>query len=52
MAGGRIHSQGPPAEIVTAEMVRTVYGIEAEIVPHPVEGTPLCLPLGKRAART
>jgi iron complex transport system ATP-binding protein len=48
MAGGRVHSQGPPSEIVNAEMVRTVYGIDAEIVPHPVEGTPLCLPLGKR----
>jgi iron complex transport system ATP-binding protein len=52
MAGGRIHSQGPPGEIVTAEMVQTVYGIEAEIVPHPVEGTPLCLPLGKRRGQT
>jgi ABC-type cobalamin/Fe3+-siderophores transport system ATPase subunit len=51
MAGGRIHSQGPPGEIVNAEMVRTVYGIEAQIVPHPVEGTPLCLPLGKKGVR-
>ena len=52
MTDGRIHSQGPPAEIVNAEMVRAVYGIEAEIVPHPVEGTPLCLPLGRRRLAT
>ena len=26
-------------------MVRDVYGVEAEVVPHPVGG-PLCLPLG------
>jgi hypothetical protein len=23
--------------------------VEAEVVPHPVSGTPLCLPLGRRA---
>ena len=51
MAGGRIHAQGPPSAIVTAEMVRAVYGIEAEVVPHPVEGTPLCLPLRRRGVR-
>ena len=52
MAGGAIHSQGTPAEIVTTEMVRAVYGIEAEVVPHHVDGSPLCLPLGRRARST
>jgi iron complex transport system ATP-binding protein len=51
MAGGAIHAQGPPGEVVDAAMVEAVYGVEAEVVPHPVAGTPLCLPLG-RSART
>jgi iron complex transport system ATP-binding protein len=48
MHSGRIYRQGPPGEVVDAEMVRAVYGVEAEVVPHPVAGTPLCLPLGRR----
>ncbi len=50
MVDGRIHRQGAPADVVDAAMVREVYGVEAEVVPHPVSGTPLCLPLGRRAA--
>jgi iron complex transport system ATP-binding protein len=49
MARGAIHVQGPPEQVVDAEMVAAVYGVEAEVVPHPVAGTPLCLPLGRRA---
>jgi iron complex transport system ATP-binding protein len=49
MAGGAVHAQGPPEEVVDAAMVEAVYGVEAEVVPHPVSGTPLCLPLGRRA---
>jgi iron complex transport system ATP-binding protein len=49
MAGGAIHTQGPPEEVVDAEMVSAVYGVKAEVMAHPVAGTPLCLPLGRRA---
>jgi iron complex transport system ATP-binding protein len=48
MANGSIHAQGPPDQVVDAEMVRAVYGVEADVVSHPVAGTPLCLPLGRR----
>ena len=48
MKDGRIHSQGLPGDVVDAQMVRAVYGVEAEVVPHPVGGTPLCLPVGRR----
>jgi iron complex transport system ATP-binding protein len=49
MVGGAIHAQGPPERVVDAGMVAAVYGVEAEVMPHPVAGTPLCLPLGRRA---
>ncbi len=48
MKDGRIHRQGAPGDVVDAAMVRAVYGVEAEVVPHPISGTPLCLPLGRR----
>ncbi len=49
MTAGRIHRQGTPAEVVDPAMVRDVYGVEAEVIPHPVAGTPLCLPVGRTA---
>ncbi|MGD9695776.1 MAG: ABC transporter ATP-binding protein [Thermoleophilia bacterium] len=49
---GRIHAQGPPAEIVDAALVRDVFGLECRVIDDPVSGTPLCLPLmGARARR-
>ncbi|GAA1193126.1 iron complex transport system ATP-binding protein [Kitasatospora gansuensis] len=44
MRDGRIVARGPPAEVVTAELVREVFGLEAVIVPDPVTGTPLVIP--------
>ena len=49
MRAGAVHAQGPPAAIVDEEMVRAVYGVEAKVVPDPLGGGPLCLPLGRRA---
>ncbi|MFD0263721.1 ABC transporter ATP-binding protein [Kitasatospora indigofera] len=44
MRGGRIVAQGPPAEIVTAGLVREVFGLDSVVVPDPVTGTPLVVP--------
>jgi iron complex transport system ATP-binding protein len=44
---GRLHSHGAPADVVTADAVREVFGMEARIVPDPVSGTPLVLPIGR-----
>ncbi|WP_328955563.1 ABC transporter ATP-binding protein [Kitasatospora purpeofusca] len=44
MKDGRIVAQGPPAEVVTAELVREVFGLESVVVPDPVTGTPLVVP--------
>lgn len=48
---GRIHAAGAPADVVTAELVETVFGVRCQVVPDPVAGTPMCVPLA-RAART
>jgi iron complex transport system ATP-binding protein len=44
MKDGRIAAQGPPGEVVTAEIVAEVFGLEAVIVPDPVTGSPLVVP--------
>jgi iron complex transport system ATP-binding protein len=44
---GAIVAAGPPAEIVTEELVRSVFDLESRIVPDPVTGTPLVVPVGR-----
>ncbi|WP_431027194.1 ABC transporter ATP-binding protein [Lysinibacillus sp. LZ02] len=39
--------QGPPEQIVTAEMVQEIFNMEAMIEEDPFFGTPLCIPKGK-----
>ncbi|MFE3016834.1 ABC transporter ATP-binding protein [Streptomyces sp. NPDC059256] len=44
MKAGRIVAEGPPSEVVTADLVREVFGLEAVVVPDPVTGSPLVVP--------
>jgi iron complex transport system ATP-binding protein len=45
---GRVFAQGDPIEVMTAEMVREVFGIDCQIVPDPVTGTPMCVPFCRK----
>jgi iron complex transport system ATP-binding protein len=42
---GKLIAQGPPKEILNAELIRTVFGIDAHILDHPTTGQPLCIPI-------
>ncbi|MFJ4920966.1 ABC transporter ATP-binding protein [Streptomyces sp. NPDC088725] len=44
MKEGRIVAEGSPAEVVTAELVREVFGLESVVIPDPVTGSPLVIP--------
>ncbi|WP_440107681.1 ABC transporter ATP-binding protein [Streptosporangium sp. H16] len=44
MAGGAVVAEGPPAEVVTAELVEKVFGLACVIVSDPVAGTPIVVP--------
>jgi len=44
MAEGAVVAQGPPSDIITAELVEAVFGLPARIIPDPVTGTPLVVP--------
>ena len=51
MKSGSIVAQGAPGEVLTAELVQAVFGLESVIVPDPVVGTPMVVPIGRRAAQ-
>jgi iron complex transport system ATP-binding protein len=42
-----VYAQGKPEDIITCEMVRTVFKMECEITVDPLFGTPLCIPHGR-----
>jgi iron complex transport system ATP-binding protein len=48
MRDGRIEAQGPPAEIITAELVERVFGVPCRIIEDPESGTPLVVPAARR----
>ncbi|GAA2639741.1 ABC transporter ATP-binding protein [Dactylosporangium fulvum] len=48
MRDGAIVAQGPPADIVTPELVEKVFGLPCEIITDPQSGTPLIVPIHRR----
>ncbi|MDI3408414.1 ABC transporter ATP-binding protein [Streptomyces cavernicola] len=44
MRAGAVVASGPPAKVVTADLVREVFGLECVVVPDPVTGSPLVVP--------
>ncbi len=51
MREGRIVAQGPPAAVVTEELVARVFGLECRMTVDPVSGAPLCVPIGRKHRR-
>ncbi|WP_424448048.1 ABC transporter ATP-binding protein [Microbacterium arborescens] len=47
MAGGHLYGAGDPSEVLTAETVRAVFGLDSRIIPDPLTGRPLVLPIGR-----
>ena len=47
MADGKILAAGTPAEVLTEDNVRAVYGLENRVITDPASGKPLVLPLGR-----
>jgi iron complex transport system ATP-binding protein len=45
MKRGKVIAEGPPAEIVTPDLIRQVFDIEANVMMDPVTGTPLTIPM-------
>ena len=43
LSNGRIHSEGTPGEVITADNVAAVYGAESCVYTHPANGLPTVL---------
>jgi len=43
---GNVFASGDPREVVTPRLLRDVFGVEADVLPDPRTGLPLCLPYG------
>ncbi|MEU2256915.1 ABC transporter ATP-binding protein [Nocardia xishanensis] len=48
MNAGRIVAQGSPADIVTAALLKEVFGLDASVLDDPVSGRPMIVPIGTR----
>ena len=48
LSEGRVFATGTPQEVVTAEVLRRVFSVEADIVADARTGVPLCIPYGLR----
>ena len=44
LRNGEVVATGSPATVMTAEFIRFVFGVEADILTDPRTGAPLCLP--------
>ena len=40
---GRLAAEGAPSEVLTAETIRRVFGVDPVVLPHPVSGAPQLL---------
>lgn len=47
---GRVVAEGPPAEVVTPEVVEAVFGVAAHVLTDPLTGSPVVVPFRRRAS--
>jgi len=52
MKDGRVVQQGTAREVVTVDVVRDVFGLQSQVVPCPVTGTPMVVPIGRTSCST
>lgn len=52
MKAGAIVAEGPALVVVTEDLVRDVFGLESRVLPDPISGTPLVLPIGRHHTAT
>ncbi|GAA4815477.1 ABC transporter ATP-binding protein [Nocardioides caeni] len=50
MRDGKVVTSGPPADVIDAELLRDVFGLESQVLVDPVSHQPLIIPVGTRRA--
>ncbi|MCM2428534.1 ABC transporter ATP-binding protein [Streptomyces sp. RKAG337] len=44
---GRLAAAGPPSEVLSAALVKSVFDVDCQVIPDPETGTPLVVPRGR-----
>ena len=52
MKDGAIVCEGNPSEVITEQVVQDVFGLAVKVIPDPVAGTPMVVPIGRHTTRT
>ena len=47
LRAGRVVASGAPGEVMTSDLIREVFDLDALVVPDPVSGAPIVLPRGR-----
>lgn len=47
IADKKVFAKGDPADILDAQNVRHIFGLDCHITTDPIFGTPMCIPFGK-----
>lgn len=47
MSQGRVIAAGDPSEVLTEATVREVFGLDSRVVPDPLTGRPMVVPIGR-----
>lgn len=45
---GRLEASGPPAQVITPDLIKLIYGLDCIVSDDPVSHTPLVVPRGRR----
>lgn len=51
MRDGEVQGEGPPRDVLTAELVERVFGLPVDVVDDPQAGTPMVVPHVRSSAR-
>ena len=52
LRAGRLVASGTPDDVITSELIRDVFDLDALIVPDPVSGSPIVVPRGRHHVQT
>jgi iron complex transport system ATP-binding protein len=44
---GKVYGQGAPEDVLTQQTVADVFGLQSQVIPDPVSGKPLVVPVGR-----
>ena len=48
MRDGEIITEGPPAEVITTELLEAAFGLRSQVLTDPVSGGPMIVPIGRK----